>query len=109
MLVLAAVISLFAFSSAAKATSTRYTSCSILENMVNADPGEDPHLKVVPGQQDQFVCDSQGQTSTLASSGDRQGMLHVQDVDNLQEGKWHFFENPEFRMIMQMFVLTLRR
>lgn len=106
-LVLAAVIILFALSPAAEATSTKYDSSFLSDNMLNADPGEDPHLKIDPGLPEYYLIDYQSQSSAVQSSGTRQEMLRGHDSKSLSVNR-HSRVNPKLRILLQVFLRTLR-
>ncbi|MBN2183860.1 MAG: hypothetical protein JW746_00880 [Candidatus Krumholzibacteriota bacterium] len=109
LLALAAVILLFAFSPAADAASTRYSDYSLIYTRVDADPGEDPHLKVISGIEDYSVINYQELSSESLSSGDRQEMLRGHGSGDSGAVRWHSRVNPKLTVIMQAFFLTLRR
>ena len=106
LLALAAVFLLSAFSPAANAAYTRYY---IIDDMVDADPGEDPHLKLVTGIEDYSVIDYQELSSVSLSNGNRQEMLRGHGSGNTGAVRWHSRVNRKLTVIMQAFFLTLRR
>ena len=80
------------------------------EYMVNADPGEDPHLKIDPGVTEFKLYDVRVESAPPVSSVSGQDvMLRGQDRAKMTTPRWYSRVNPKFRMIMMMISLTLTR
>ena len=105
-LALAAGFVLVACSPAANAASTRY---SQTYSIVDADPGEDPHLKVISGIEDYAVINYQELSSESLSGGNRQEMLRGHGSADDSSVRWHSRVNPKLVVIMQSFIIQLRR
>ncbi|MBU8923031.1 MAG: hypothetical protein KOO63_14530 [Bacteroidales bacterium] len=108
--VLAAVITVCSMSVAVRAGDLGRAKYDFSEYMVNADPGEDPHLKIDPGVTEFTLYDVRVGSAPPVSSGSGQDvMLRGQDRAKMTNARWYSRVNPKFRMIIMMISLTLTR
>ncbi|MCK4537823.1 MAG: hypothetical protein KAV42_03390 [Candidatus Krumholzibacteria bacterium] len=108
--VMAAVIAVCSLSVAVMAGDPGQADYNFSDYMVNADPGEDPHLKIDPGTSEFTLYDIRTESAPPASSGSGQdAMLRGQDRAEMTTGRWYSRVNPKFRMVIMMISLTLTR
>lgn len=109
-LVLAVVITLCSLSTDAGALTLKLANDSVFENMLNADPGEDPHLKTDPEIQVFYLWDCETQSAPLlVSDVDHQGRLRGQDREETTSLKWHSRVNHKFTSLLQKYMKVLRK
>jgi len=77
--------------------------------MLNADPGEDPHLKIKPDINVFYVPGYQGQSGLLVSSGNHQSVLTGQGRERDRTVLWQSRVKYKFRMIFHEFTLIKSR
>jgi len=109
MLTLAAVVFFCSMPSVAWAYKLELAGSSLFENMLNADPGEDPHLKTEPGITVWCLSEGQGQSGLLVSSGNHQNMLTSKGAESDVIVPLHTRLKNRCRMIFRQVTLTESR